>query len=119
MFENLFKISLIAALLLNIRLISAQELDPLVDVDLSKLNVDVRDRLSNFQNDITNYLTRTRFTDENIVNDVRNKPYKIKCNFSFFFTGASGNDGYSAQVVISLQTNIFRSANSTELYRIK
>src|SRR5205814_45596 len=82
MLSKLFKILLIAGILLNIRLITAQELDPLVDVDLSKLNVDVRDRLSNFQNDITNYLTRTRFTDEAIVNDVRNKPYKIKCSWA-------------------------------------
>src|SRR5438552_1785329 len=119
MLSKSFKILLIAGVLLNIRLIQAQELDPLVDVDLSKLNVDVRDRLSNFQNDITNYLTRTRFTDEAIVNDVRNKPYKIKCSFSFFFSGASGNDGYSAQVVISVQRNIYRTANYTALFRIK
>src|SRR5689334_5638708 len=105
---KLLKISLIFLFCLSIKLTNSQELDPLVDVDLSKLNVDVRDRLSNFQNEVTNYLTKTRFTDENIVNDQRNKPYKIKCNFSFFFNSASGTDGYNAQVVISIQRNIFR-----------
>ncbi len=116
---KLLKISLIFLFCLSIKLTNSQELDPLVDVDLSKLNVDVRDRLSNFQNEVTNYLTKTRFTDENIVNDQRNKPYKIKCNFSFFFNSASGTDGYNAQVVISIQRNIFRTANFTPLFRIK
>ena len=97
----------------------SQELDALVDVDLSKLNVDDRDKLANFQNDITNYLTRTRFSDESIVNDTKNKPYKIRCSFSFFFSSVNGNDGYSAQVVISVQRNIFRTANFTALFRIK
>jgi len=116
---KLLKILLIVIFFLNIKLILSQELDPLVDVDLSKLNVDVRDRLASFQNDITNYLQRTKFTDESIVNDARGKPYKIKCNFSFFFSSVNGNDGYSAQIVISVQRNIFRTPNFTALFRIK
>jgi hypothetical protein len=100
-------------------LLKAQELDPLIDVDVSHLNVDVRDRLASFQQDISNYLSKTRFTDEAIVNDARNKPYKIKCNFSFFFNSSSGTDGYNAQVVVSVQRNVYRSPNFTSLFRIK
>ena len=99
--------------------ISSQELDATVDVDLSAINIDIRDRLSNFKNDVQNYLNRTRFTDENIVNDVRGKPYKIKCSFSFFFRSATGIDSYEAQLVVGVQRNIYRTENFTTIFRVK
>jgi len=99
--------------------LSSQELDAVVDVDLSAINIDIRDRLSNFKNDVQNYLNKTRFSDENIVNDVRGKPYKIKCNFSFFFRSATGVDSYEAQLVVSVQRNIYRTENYTTVFRIK
>ncbi len=97
----------------------AQELDAVVDVDVSSINIDIRDRLSNFKNDVQNYLNKTRFSDENIVNDVRGKPYKIKCTFSFFFRSATGVDSYEAQLVVSVQRNIYRTDNFTTVFRIK
>lgn len=97
----------------------AQELDPIVDVDLSRINIDVRDRLSNFKQDVQNYLNRTKFTNEVIVNDVKGKPYKIKCNFQFFFTAATGVESYEAQLVVFVQRNIFKTPNFTPLLRIK
>ncbi len=97
----------------------AQELDATVDADLSALNIDVRDRLSNFKMDVQNYLNKTRFTDENIVNDVRGKPYKIKCSFQFFFRSATGFDSYEAQMVINVQRNIYRTQNFTSIFRLK
>jgi hypothetical protein len=99
--------------------VTSQELDATVDVDVSAINIDIRDRLSNFKNDVQNYLVKTRFTDENIVNDVRGKPYKIKCNFSFFFRSATGVDSYEAQLVVSVQRNIYKSQDFTTLFRIK
>ena len=97
----------------------AQELEATVDVDLSALNIDVRDRLSGFKNDVQNYLNKTRFSDENIVNDVRGKPYKIKCSFQFFFRSATGFDSYDAQMVVNVQRNIYRTDNFTTIFRIK
>jgi len=87
----------------------SQELDPTVDVNFDKVNSDARDRLSNFKNEVTDYLTKTRFTNENIVNDIRNKPYKIKCNFQIFFTTSVGFDYYEAQVVVTSQRSIYHS----------
>jgi hypothetical protein len=106
-------------LIISPALINAQELDPIVDVDVTSLNADVRDRLSDFKNDITNYLTKTKFTDEAIVNDVKGKPYKIKCNYQIFFTSSTGFTSYAAQVVIFVQRNIFKSTNFTSLIKIK
>lgn len=99
--------------------IYSQELDPLVDVDLSPLNPDVRDRLQTFKQEVTDYLSRNKFTNEDIVNDVRGKPYKIRCNFNFQFTAAKGVDGYEAKLVVSVQRNIFKTQNYTTLMIIK
>jgi hypothetical protein len=96
---------------------TAQELDPTVDVDLSRLSIDVRDRLSGFKAEITDYLARTRFTNEEIVNDIRGKPYKIKCNFQFFFTAATGFDNYEAQVFVGSSRNIYKKPDFSQLVR--
>lgn len=99
--------------------LKGQELDPTVDVNMDKLTIDVRDRLVSFKQEITDYLTRTRFTNEDIVNDVRGKPYKIKCNFIFNFTAVTGFDSYEAQVVVIVQRNIYKTQNLSPLLRIK
>ncbi len=116
------KISLLALLLVIFLIpgpVAAQELDPTVDVDLSTLSSDVRDRLSDFKNDITKYLTNTKFTDESIANDVKGKPYKIKCNFQIFVNSSSGFSSYVAQVVLFVQRYIYRTNNFTSLIKIK
>jgi len=97
----------------------SQELEPTVDINTDKLSIDVRDRLTSFKQEITDYITKTRFTNEEIVNDVRGKPYKIKCNFIFNFTAATGFDSYEAQVVVIAQRNIYKTQNYTSLLRIK
>ncbi len=99
--------------------IIAQELDATVDVDLSAINIDIRDRLVNFKNDVKNYLNKTKFSDENIVNDVRGKPYKIKCSFSFYFRTVTGVDSYEAQLVVGVQRNIYKTDKFTTIFRVK
>src|ERR1700730_15568645 len=101
MYNKTLKLLSIALFAFTIK-VSAQELDPLVDVDFTNLNSDVKDRLSSFKQDIQNYLSKTKFTDEIISNDVRNKPYKIQCSFSFFFNSSTGTDGYNSQLVVSV-----------------
>jgi hypothetical protein len=96
-----------------------QELDPVVDVNVDALNIDVRDRVNTFKQDIQNYLAKTKFTDEQIINDVKNKPYKIKCTFSFAFKAATGFDSYDAQVVITAQRYIYKTPKFTPLFVIK
>ena len=107
------------ALIFFLSLTNSQELDPVVDADMSKLNADVQDRLSNFKQDVQNYLSRTKFTDESIINDLRGKPYKIKCNFQFIFNASTGFDSYDAQLVLTVQRNIYKTQSYTQLFRIK
>lgn len=97
----------------------SQELDPTVDVNVDKVGSDARDRLANFKQEVTDYLSKTKFTDEVIVNDLRGKPYKIKCNFSIFFTSSSGFDYYEAQTVVSVQRVIYKTQNFSPLIRIR
>lgn len=99
--------------------IFAQELDPTIDVNVDALNIDIRDRVSNFKQDVQNYLSKTKFTDEQIVNDVKGKPYKIKCSFQFFFKAATGTESYDAQVVVTSQRNIYKTQNYSLVFRIK
>lgn len=108
----------IALLSLNIN-VSSQELDPIVDIDMSKLNSDVQDRLSSFKQDVTNYLARTKFSDEIIINDTKGKPYKIRCNFQFIFNSSTGFDSYDAQLVLTVSRNIYKSQSFTQVLRIK
>lgn len=96
-----------------------QELEATVDVDLTALAPDVRDRLNNFKLDIENYLNKNKFSDQNIVNDLKGKPYKIKCTFSFFFKSSPGFDSYEAQVVVTGQRYIYRTPNYSLMLRIK
>ncbi len=109
---------LISAVLFS-RTIVAQELDPTVDVDMSTLSSDVKDRLSDFKNDVTKYLTNTKFSDESIANDIKGKPYKIKCNIQIFISSSSGFSSYVAQVVLFVQRYIYRTTNFTSLIKIK
>lgn len=115
------KISFVLALtaLFYINTVNGQELEATVDVDVAALNPDVKDRLLNFKVDIENYLNKTKFSDQNIVNDIKGKPYKIKCTFSFFFKGSTGFDSYDAQVVVTAQRFIYRTPNYSLMFRVK
>lgn len=99
--------------------VNSQELEPTVDVDLTALPPDVKDRLQTFKLDIENYLMKTKFTDENIANDIKGKPYKIKCTFSFFFKASTGFDSYEAQVVVAAQRYIYRTPTYSLMFRVK
>lgn len=96
-----------------------QELDPVVDVNMDRISPDIKDRLSSFKQEVTDYLKRTRFTKEVIVNDVKGKPYKIRCTFNIAFNSATGFDSYDAQLVVTSQRNIYRTPNYTSMLRIK
>jgi hypothetical protein len=115
---KLQKILLITFVLVSASIYS-QELDATVDVTLTNLPPDIQDKLSGFKQDVQNYLNKNRFTDQVIVNDIKGQPYKIKCNFNFIITAATGFDSYTGQVVVTVQRNIYRTQSYTPLLRIK
>ena len=78
----------------------AQELEANITINTEQLPTASRDRLDTFVNQIQDYLNNNKYTG---------KPWegeKIKCNFTIFFTGASDDVNYTAQLVVTSQRPI-------------
>jgi len=78
----------------------AQELEANITVNTEQLPTASRDRLDSFVSQIQDYLNNNKYTG---------KPWegeKIKCNFNIFFTGASDDVNYTAQLVVTSQRPI-------------
>ena len=101
------KIIAIILCLLPITSIQSQELKANVVVNYEKLSLDYQDRLINFRQQIEDYLNNTQFTGETW------EWQEVKCNFNIFFTSASNETSYEAQVVITSQRPIEGQQRST------
>ncbi|MBK9099299.1 MAG: DUF4835 family protein [bacterium] len=96
---------------LFVSVLSAQELNCTVEVNFESLPVNNRELLSDFKGVIENYLNTTRFTNDDWAQ-------KIDCTFSIFFTGASSDVDYSAQIVIVSQRPIYNSPKNSPMLTI-
>lgn len=81
-------------LLLNFN-IWGQELDATVQINTEQLQTIYREHLEVFKNQIEDYLNTTKFTGTNW------EWPRISCSFNIFFTAASDEVNYTAQVVIN------------------
>ena len=72
-----------------------QELQATVQVNDEQLQTVYKENLVPFQAQIEEYLNTTKFTGESWEWD------KIQCNFNIFFTSASSETSYSAQIVVT------------------
>ncbi len=102
---------LIIILLLPV-MIYSQELDAKVTVNFEKLPSVNRDLLAGFATAIEDYLNKNRFTDQQW-----DYP-KIKCNFNIFFTNATDETNYSAQVNITSIRPVEKSRNASPMLNI-
>ena len=91
--------------------LSAQELNCKVEVNYESLPVNNRELLTDFAGIIESYLNSTRFTNEDWAQ-------KIDCTFSIFFTGASSDVDYSAQIVIVSQRPVYNSPKNSSMLTI-
>ncbi|NOX66121.1 MAG: DUF4835 family protein [Chlorobi bacterium] len=73
----------------------SQELQATVQVNFEQLQTVYKENLVPFQAQIEEYLNSTKFTEQNWEWD------KIQCSFNIFFTSASSETSYKAQVVIT------------------
>ncbi|MBL1214176.1 MAG: DUF4835 family protein [Ignavibacteriae bacterium] len=94
---------IIFLILLLPMLIKAQELDATVLVNYEQLETAAKERLQNFKQTIETYLNSTKFTAQTWEEE------RIKCTFNIFFTSASGETRYNAQLVVSSQRPIYDS----------
>jgi hypothetical protein len=104
------KIVLLFIFLLTITSLG-QELNCRVDVNFENVPVRNRELLADFASAIETYINTTRFTNENWEQ-------KIDCSMSIFFTGASSDVDYSAQIVVVSQRPIYQSTKQSPMLKI-
>lgn len=89
-----------------------QELNCSVSVNTDNLTSSQKDLLSGFQDAISNYLNSTRFTSDDWQGG------KINCALSIFFTSATNDVNFNAQVVVTSQRPIYESDKSSLMLSI-
>lgn len=92
--------------------IYAQELNCKVTVNYEKLPINNRELLADFANEIESYMNKTQFTGEPFDGE------KINCTMNIFFTSASSDVEYSAQVVITSTRPVFKSDRQSPMLTI-
>jgi hypothetical protein len=99
-------------LIIFLNKINGQELNCNVTVNYEGLQIRNRELLADFAQIIENYLNNTQFTDEPWEGE------KIECSFNIFFTGASSDIDYSAQVVIVSTRPVYKSEKKSPMLTI-
>ena len=89
----------------------AQELNCRVEVNYQNLPVNNRELLTDFAGVIENYMNSTRFTNEDWAQ-------KIDCSMSIFFTSASSDIDYSAQIVVVSQRPVYKSTKNSAVLTV-
>jgi hypothetical protein len=108
--EDIMKYTSLLILFFSANIIS-QELNCRVEANYQNLPVNNRELLTEFAGVIENYMNTTRFTNEDFAQ-------KIDCSLSIFFTGASSDVDYSAQIVIVSQRPIFNSTKNSPILTV-
>lgn len=94
-------------------IIFAQELEATVTVNYEQLSTAAKERLEGFGQAVENYLNNNNYTGEEWEGD------PIKCSFNIFFNAEGGETNYSAQIVVVSQRPIYKSPNSSLMFRIQ
>jgi hypothetical protein len=112
-------ISILAFVLLTAHSTRAQELDVDVTINTQQLPSDALDNLSDFAQQVKQYLNNTRWTSE-----MFSPADRIKCTLSIFFKGSPSTGRYLAQVFIGSQRKVWDlrtgrpTGNNTIMLRI-
>lgn len=90
----------------------SQELNSTVTVNFEGLAVNYREKLVDFAGIIESYINTTQFTGEAWDGQ------KIDCSYNIFFTAASGETEYTAQVVIVSTRPVYKSTKQSPMLTI-
>ena len=93
-------------------IINAQELNCKVRVNVESLETYYRDFLNDFASSVEDYMNKTKFYNGEWEGN------RIECSMDVFFTSASDEVNYSAQVVITSQREIYNSQNYTRMLTV-
>ncbi len=92
-------------------MVFAQELNCTVTVNMDNIPPSNRDLLSDFQQQISNYMNRTHFT--------QNWEYaKITCGLNIFVLTATSQGSFTAQVVVTSQRPIYQTSKVSQMLSI-
>jgi hypothetical protein len=101
-----------AFFLLSISFTFSQELNCTVTTNYEGLPVNNRELLVDFANVVESYMNKTQFTSEILDGE------KINCSLTIFFTGASGDNDYTAQVVVVSTRPVYKSTKQSPILTI-
>jgi Domain of unknown function (DUF4835) len=90
----------------------SQELDCTVTVNTDNVSNYYKDNLSNFKNLISDYMNKTRFTNQDWNDE------KISCGISIFILSASNDINYTAQAVVTSYRPIYKSSQTSLMLSI-
>jgi hypothetical protein len=90
----------------------AQELNCRVSVNFEALQILNREKLNDFAQNIESYMNKTKFTNENFSGE------KIECTLDIYFTGASSETNYNAQLFIGSRRPVHRSPKDSPMFTI-
>lgn len=109
---NMKKVIITLLFLVPLVSVHSQELNATVITNTEQLPLEYQDRLINFRQQIEDYLNNTQFTGGEW------EWQEVKCNFNIFFTSATNETAYEAQVVITSQRPIEGQEKSTLMLSI-
>ena len=89
-------------------LLISQELNCTVTVNMESIQSAQRGYLRSFSQDIERYMNNTHFTNEDLDGE------KIQCSLDIFFTTATADNHYTAQVAVSSQRPIYNGNEKTD-----
>lgn len=90
----------------------AQELNCTVSINMDNISNANRDLLSDFQQNLSDYMNKTRFTTDDWGGD------KITCSLNIFILTATDNGSYTAQVVVTSLRPIYKSTKNSLMLSI-
>jgi hypothetical protein len=103
---------IIVFIILLTAIIYPQEINCKVSINYEALPIQNREIMKDFAGLIESYINKTKFTSENFDGE------KIECTFNIFFTSASGETNYNAQLFIGSQRPVYKSQKSSPMLTI-
>ena len=91
----------------------AQEFDCEVSINTQQLSNTARDNLSDFVQQVKNYVNNYKWTKEDFGTD------RLKCTFEIHFQGSQGENHFTAQLFVGSQRPIHKLNKSTAVLRLK
>lgn len=103
-----FLMFLFVCFIITTESVLSQDIKAAVSFDASSLSSSDRDRLKNFQQQVSDYINRNKFHSKTIEPD-----YTVEADFNFFFRSTAGTDNYEVTLFVSSRRKIDDATQKT------